>query len=67
MSAATHSKLRKALDETGTQVVTCMINRWTVKMNGAGGYITIEISHERGVQRTVRRTAESSGREALEN
>ena len=61
--AATHSKLRTALDETGTQVVTCMINRWTVKMNGVGGYITIEISQGR----TVRRTAESSGHEASEN
>ena len=67
LSSATHSKLRKALDGTGTQVATCMINRWTVKMNGAGGYITIEISHERGVQRTVRRTVESSSREASEN
>ena len=63
LSAATHSKLRKALDETGTQVVTCMINRWTVKMNGAGGYITTEISQER----TVRRTAKSSGCEASES
>ena len=48
MSAATHSKLRKALDGTSTQVVTCMINRWTVKMNGVEGYITIEILQGRG-------------------
>ena len=60
LSAVTHSKLRKVLDGTGTQVETYMINRWTVKMNGAGGYITTEISQER----TVRRTAKSSGREA---
>ena len=40
-----------------------MINRWTVKMNGAGGYITTEISQERRVGRTV----ESSGREASKN
>ena len=61
--SATYSKLRKAVDGTGTQIATCMINRWTVKMNGAGGYITTEISQGR----TVRRTAESPGREASEN
>ena len=48
MFAVTHSKLRKALDGTGTQVATCMINRWTVKMNGVEGYITIEVSQRRG-------------------
>ena len=63
LSAATHSKLRKALDGTGTQVATCMINRWSVKMNGARGYITTEISQEKGVRKIV----ESSGREASEN
>ena len=47
LSATTHSKLRKVLDGTGTQVATCMINRWTVKMNGKEGYITTEISRER--------------------
>ena len=31
--AATHSKLRKATDGTGTQVATCMINKWTAKIN----------------------------------
>ena len=31
--ATTHSKLRKAADGTGTQVVTCMINKWTTKIN----------------------------------
>ena len=32
--AATHSKLRKAaMGGTGTLVVTCMINKWTVKIN----------------------------------
>ena len=36
-------------------------------MNGAEGYITTEISQARTVRRTVRRTAESFGREALEN
>ena len=63
LSAVTHSKLRKVLDGTGTQVETYMINRWTVKMNGAGGYITTEISQER----TVWRTAKSSGCEASES
>ena len=63
MISATYSKLRKAVDGIGTQIATCMINRWTVKMNGVGGYITIEISQGR----TVRRTAESSGHEASEN
>ena len=48
LSAATHSKLRKAFDGTGTQVTTYMINRWTVKMNEVEGYITIEISQGRG-------------------
>ena len=66
MSVATHSKLRKALNGTDTQVATCMINRWTVKMNGVEGYITTEISQESG-RNTVLRTPESSGREASEN
>ena len=48
LSAVTHSKLRKALDGTGTQVATCMINRWTVKMNGVGEYIIIEVSQGGG-------------------
>ena len=33
MFAATHSKLRKAADGTGTPVATCMINKWTAKIN----------------------------------
>ena len=33
MFTATHSKLRKAADETGTPVATCMINKWTAKIN----------------------------------
>ena len=33
MFAATHSKLMKAADGTGTQVATCMINKWTAKIN----------------------------------
>ena len=31
--AATHSKLRRAADGTGTPVATCMINKWTAKIN----------------------------------
>ena len=31
--AATHNKLRKASDGTGTQVATCIINKWTAKIN----------------------------------
>ena len=65
MSVATHSKLRKALNGTDTQVATCMINKRTVKMNGAEGYITTEISQEKGTI-TVLWTPESSGHEALE-
>ena len=66
LSATTHSKLRKTLDGIGTQGATCMINRWTVKMNGAEGYITTEISQGREAI-TVLRTSESSGYEASEN
>ena len=32
--AATHSKLKKAADETSTQVATYMINKWRAKING---------------------------------
>ena len=31
---ATHNKLKKAADETSTQVATCMINKWRAKING---------------------------------
>ena len=66
LSAVTHSKLRKALDGTGTQVATCMINRWTVKMNEVERYITTKVSQgEGGI--TALRTLESSDREAPEN
>ena len=33
MFAATHSKLRKVADGTGTLVTTCVINKWTAKIN----------------------------------
>ena len=32
--AATHSKLKKVVDRTNTQVATCMINKWRAKING---------------------------------
>ena len=32
--AATHSKLKKVADGIGTQVATCMINKWMAKING---------------------------------
>ena len=31
--AATHSKLKNTANGTGTQVATCMINRWMAKIN----------------------------------
>ena len=31
--AATHSKLRKVADGTDTPVATCVINKWTAKIN----------------------------------
>ena len=34
MFAATHSKVKKATNGTGTQVTTCMINKWMAKING---------------------------------
>ena len=37
--AATHNKLRKAVDGTGTPVTTCMINKWTVKIKEKEIYI----------------------------
>ena len=33
MVAATHKKLEKAADVTSTKIVTCMINKWRVKIN----------------------------------
>ena len=66
LSATTHSKLRKTLDGIGTQGATCMINRWTVKMNGVERYITTEVSRGVGGIAALR-TLESSDREAPEN
>ena len=44
LSTATHSKLREALDRIDTQVATCTIDKWTVKMKGAEEYIIRKIS-----------------------
>ena len=38
--AATYSRLRRAVDGTGTQVATCMINKWLAKINGEEIYNT---------------------------
>ena len=46
MFAATHSKLKKVADGTGTQVATCMINKWMAKINEK------EIYNIRGPPRT---------------
>ena len=58
LSTVTHSKLRKALDGTDTQVGTSAIDRWTAKMKRAEEYITREISRMRGM--AIRKTPESS-------
>ena len=47
LTTTTHSKLREALDETDTQVVTCAIDRWMAKMKRTEGYITREIPRRR--------------------
>ena len=77
MFVTTHSKLRKALDGTGTQVATYMINKWTAKMNGGEGYITTEISQRGETEKRERergrkivavlRTPKNSHREASKN
>ena len=38
--AVTHNKLRRAADGTGIPVATCMINKWTIKINEKEIYIT---------------------------
>ena len=50
LSTATHSKLREALDRIDTQVATCTIDKWTVKMKGAEEYIIRKISWRGGRQ-----------------
>ena len=74
--AATHSKLRKASDGTGSQVATCIINKWTAKINKRRIYIgkcplgdegDIERRRKRRKTVAVLRTPESSRREAPKN
>ena len=74
--AATHSKLRKASDGTGTQVATCIINKWTAKINKKRIYNGKCPPGEKGDRKRMRkkrktvavlRTPESSHREAPKN
>ena len=58
LTTTTHNKLREALDETDTQVATCAIDRWTVKMKRTEGYITKEIP--RRERTAIRKTPGSS-------
>ena len=55
MFAATHSKLRKAADGTGTQVATCMINKWMAKINGKEIYNTRGPPREGGKKKEKRK------------
>ena len=73
---ATHSKLRKASDGTDTQVATCIINKWTAKINKRRIYNGKCPLGERGDRKRRRkrrktvivlRTLESSHCEALKN
>ena len=50
LSTTTYSKLREVLDGTDTQVATCAIDRWTVKMKRTEGYITRDFSRRGGQQ-----------------
>ena len=74
--AATHSKLRKASDGTGSQVATCIINKWTAKINKRRIYIgKCPLGEKRDRKRrrkrrktvAVLRTSESSHCEASKN
>ena len=69
---ATHSKLRKVSDGTGTQVATCIINKWTTKINKRRIYNGKCPPGERGDRKrrktvVVLKTPESSRREAPKN
>ena len=56
LTTTTHSKLREVLDGTDTQVATCAIDRWTIKMKRTEGYITREILRRGGT--AIRKTQE---------
>ena len=58
MFAATHSKLRKASDGTGTQVATCMINKWMAKINKRGIYNRKCPPRERGTKKNKEKRKE---------
>ena len=73
---ATHSKLRKASDGIDTQVATCIINKWTAKINKRRIYNGKCPPGERGDRKrrrkrrktiAVLKTLESSRREAPKN
>ena len=55
---ATHSKLRKAVDGTGTQVATCMINKWMVKIREKEIYNTRDPPREGGKKKEKRKRGE---------
>ena len=59
--AATHSKLRKALDETGTQIATCMINKWTAKISGRRMYNNRDLTNKRGTEKNRERKRKEDG------
>ena len=55
MFAATHSKLRRVTNGTGTPIATCMINKWTAKINGNEIYNRNCPPKEREAERKRRR------------
>ena len=61
MFAATHSKLRKALDGTDTQVATCMINKWTTKISGRRMYNNRDLTKRRGTEKNRERKRKEDG------
>ena len=50
--AATHNKLKKAVNGTSTQVATCMINKWRAKINGNEVYNVRDLQ-EWGIKRKI--------------
>ena len=58
MFAATHSKVKKAVDGTGTQVATYMISKWMAKINGKKIYNIRGPPRTRGRKKRRRKTVE---------
>ena len=58
MFVATHSKLRKAADGTGTQVATCMINKWMAKISEKEIYNTRDLPRKGGKKKEKRKRGE---------